>query len=101
MMRRVKGVHISLILVISFFILMLPVYFNYTSLVEADLFSTDLNFENLDQDVLTDLQQTELKISLSCVLSVVLPPGATLLNQLESFSFQIPSFDQMISILRC
>jgi hypothetical protein len=101
MIRRLKVIQIFLISAISVLIFGLPFYHSYTSLVETGPFSADLNIENPDQDVPMDLQQAELKISVSCVFSVVLPPGTTLLNGLQSLCFQIASFDQRALVLRC
>ena len=100
MTRKVKAIQISLILAISFSILVVSVYLHYCRLVDADLFSIDLNIENPDQEVLLLDQEGDTGISVSCVFSVVLP-GATVLNQLQSCSFQMLPFDQRTSILRC
>ncbi len=101
MMRRVKVIQISLILAISFCILVLPVHFSYISLAGVDLSSTDLSIEKSDQDILINPKRAKLEMFISFGFSVALPLGATLLNQLQSFSFQIPSFDQRTPVLRC
>ncbi len=100
MMGTVKAIQISLILAISLSILVVPVYLHYCRLVEADLFSIDLNIENPDHEVLLVNQEGDAGMSVSCVFSVVFP-GATVVNQFQSFPFQILPFDQRTSILRC
>jgi len=101
MIRRVKVIQISLILSISFFILVLPAYHRYCTLLEADLFPIDLSIENPDREVLLVDREDNAGMFVSCVFSIVLLPVATVLNQLSSFSFQISSFGQRGSILRC
>jgi hypothetical protein len=100
-MRRFKPILNSLIVVISFCILVLPVDLGCCSFVEVTLWSSDLNIENPDEEVLKDLRQAEFNIFVSCAFSIVLPPGTTWFKELQNSSPQIASFDQMISILRC
>ncbi len=100
-MRRVKAVQIYLVFSISFLVLALPVYPACAGFEETDLFPTDLIIENGDPEALIELQQAELKLYLSCVFSVVLPSGLALLSPFQSFSVQIPAFDQRTFILRC
>ena len=101
MIRRVKVTQISLILAISFFIVVLPVYNHYRTLVEADLFPIDLSIENPDQEVLLVDREDNGGMFVSWVFPIVLLPIATLLNSLSISSFQVSSFDQIGSILRC
>ena len=100
MIRRVKVTQISLILAISF-IVVLPVYNHYRTLVEADLFPIDLSIENPDQEVVLIDREDNDGMFVSCVFPIALLPMATLLNYLSSSSFQDSSFDQIRSILRC
>jgi hypothetical protein len=101
MMRKVKALQISLIISISFFILVLPTYHHYYILVEADLFPTDLSIENPDQEVLLVDPDDNAGMFVSCVFSMVLTPEPAVFKQLQGFSFQISSFDQRTFVLRC
>ena len=99
---KIKAAQISLILAILFGILMLPIYFQYCSLVEVDLFSTDLSIENPDQEVLPVDREGDAGMSVLYLFSIVLPPGPGVFKQLQSYSFQISSsFDQRTFLLRC
>jgi hypothetical protein len=101
MIRRVKVIQISLILSFSFFLLVLPAYHQYCTLVEADLFPNDLSIESPDQEVLLVDREDNAGMFVSRVFSRVLPPGPTVIKQLQCSFFQISSFNQRTFALRC
>jgi hypothetical protein len=99
---KVKAIQISLILSIFFSILVLPIYFHYCSLVEADLFSTDLSFENPDrQNELSDYEN-KLRVFGPSAFSIIFLPRTNLLQQSSHFFPQALSLRKTIhpSLLR-
>jgi hypothetical protein len=64
-------VKISLAIAISFFISLSPAYFHYCNLTEADLFSTDLSFENPDQENPLVDQQKGSRVSVLSVSAIL------------------------------
>ena len=101
--RKMKSRSIQSLLVvaISFFILVFPAYLRYTNLSEMNLFPTDLNFENPDQDdQLQDQQHGSDLLSLNVFYALSLPE-ANLFKQLCHLFSPVPSLEQETSILRC
>jgi hypothetical protein len=89
------------VIVITLFILLFPAYLRCSNLAEANLFSTDLSFENPDQDDQFVDQQNESKAFALSVFPIICLPGINLSKQLPRFSFQTASFDQKLFVLRC
>ena len=90
-----------LVIVTALFILLFPAYLRCSNLAEVDLFSTDLSFENPDQDDQLFDQQDGSRAFVLSGASVILLPGANLFGQLPHFSFQTASLDQKTFVLRC
>jgi len=90
-----------LVIAISFFILVLPAYLRFSSLSEIDLFSTDLNFENSDQDDQFDDQRHEPDTFLFNLFPVKSLPGVNFLKDSYKLFSAIPSGAHKIFILRC
>jgi len=96
-----RSIQILLGIVISFFLLFFPASFCYIDLSEITLVSTDLNFENPDQDdQLQDHQYGSSSISLS-VFPTQFLAETNPLTQFCHFFPLAPSLDQKTSILRC
>ena len=100
-MRRVKVVQIPSILLISFLILVLPIYHHYCALVGADLFPTDVSIESPDEEALLVDREDNGRMSASGALFAVFPSVRSVSNHSPSDSFQTSSFGQARFILRC
>ncbi len=88
---------------ISFFVLVFPFYFRCSNFAEANLFSTDLGFENSDQDdQFLDQQQDGSKpfTMLTCSLFQFYLEADVFRHSPYFFS-QTPSLNQENLILRC
>jgi hypothetical protein len=96
-----RSIQNLLVIVISFFILFFPAYFRYTNLSEITLFSTDLNFENPDQDDQLQDQQHGSASFLLSVFPTLFLPEANPFTEFCHFFSSVPSLDQKTSILRC
>jgi hypothetical protein len=96
-----RSIQILLVIVISFFILFFPAYFRYTHLSEIPLFSTDLSFENPDQDDQLQEQQHGSASFLLSVFPTLLPPKVNPFTQFCHFFSSALSLDQKTSLLRC
>jgi hypothetical protein len=99
-MKR-KLVQIFLVIVISTFTLVFPAYLRCSNLAGAKLLSTDLSFENRDQEDVFSDQHNQSNAFVSIVFLIKLPPETNLFDQISRFCL-LPSFlDQKTSILRC
>ena len=96
-----KPAQIFLVIIICLFISVSSVYLHYWNLAEANLFSTDLSFENPDEGDLLVGQQNESKVCVASVFPTVFVLGTNLLEELFPFSFLTPSPDQKTLILLC
>jgi hypothetical protein len=94
-------IQISLVTGICAFTLVFPAYLRCSNLAGAKLLSTDLSFENPDQEDVFFRQQNESKPFVSIVLLIKLPPGTNLFDQISRFCSLTPFLDQNTSILRC
>jgi hypothetical protein len=90
-----------LVIAISLFIALFSAYHVYLDLVDADFFSSDINFGNSDQENPLADQHNESKIFLSGTFSIRFSPPLGLLEQLPLLPFITWSLDQKASILRC
>jgi hypothetical protein len=99
-MKR-KLIQISLVIVICAFTLLFPAYIRCSNLAGAKLLSTDLSFENPDQEDVFFGQQNESKTFFSIVFLIELPPGTNLFDQISHFCSLTSFLDQKTSILRC
>jgi hypothetical protein len=96
-----RPIQIFLAILISCYIFVFPAYFRYSALSDIDLFSTDLNYENSDQDDQLDVQQHESDAFPSNALSIPFLPEANFFVEFSYCLFQLASFDQRACILRC
>ena len=99
-MKR-KLIQISLVMVICAFTLIFPAYLRCSNLAGAKVLSTDLSFENPDQDDVFFGRQNESKTFLSIIFLIELPPGTNLLDQISRFCSLTSFLDQKTLILRC
>jgi hypothetical protein len=90
-----------LVIVISSFILVFPAYLHYSNLAGAKLLSTDLSFENPDQEDVFSDQQSQSKTFVSIVFEIKFLPGTNLHGQMSRFCFLSSFLDQETLILRC
>ena len=89
------------LVVVSLLILAFSAYLHYSSLAEADFISLELSLEAPDQENLSVDQQKESKVFIWSILAAMFLLGAIFFVQNPSFSFQAPSLNQRISLLRC
>ena len=101
MKRKLGLIRFSLVILISIFIPLLSAYLDYSDLADADFPSCDRSFENPDQVDLLLAQQNEFRSFVPGSFSVAFRPGIDLFEPYFYFSFQTPSSDQKIIILRC
>ncbi len=101
MMRRLGEVYVFLILVVSFFVLGFPACFHSWISAETDVYSTDLSFENPDEDPLPTDPPHELKIPATHGWIHVFFLNATVSEQLAVTPFEEPSLDEKTPTLRC
>jgi hypothetical protein len=99
-MKR-KLIQISLVIVICAFTLVFPAYLRCSNLAGAKLLSTDLSFENPDQEDVFFGQQNESKTFVSIAFLIKLAPGTNLFDQISRFCSLTSFPDQKTSTLRC
>lgn len=99
-MKR-RSIQNYLVIATFFFILTFPTYLLFSSLSEVNLFPTDLNFENLDQDYQFNDQEHESGTSLFGTFFVKFLEEVCLFEQSYHPSSPAPSLDQKTCILRC
>jgi hypothetical protein len=99
-MKR-KPIQILLVIVISAFTLFSPAYLRCSNLAGAKFLSTDLSFENPDQEDVFLGQQNQSKTFVSTVLLIKLLPGTDLHGQTSRFCSLASFLDQKTLILRC
>ena len=96
-----KLIQISLVMVICAFTLVFPAYLRCSNLAGGKLISTDLSFENPDQEDVFFGQQNESQAFVSIVFLIKLPLGTNLFDQISPFCFLTSFLDQKTLILRC
>jgi hypothetical protein len=101
MKKRFKRIQIFLVITISAFILVFPAYLRCSNLAGAKLLSTDLSFENPDQEDVFSDQQNQSKAFVSIVFPIELFPGTNLFEQSSHLLSQASSLDQNTFVLRC
>ena len=99
-MKR-KPTQIFLVIAISLFIFVSSTYGQYYTLASADFVSRNLKLEAFDQDYLSAVDQSELKVSTSDILFKDFQLVTYLFGLSPHFSSQISSLDQKTSVLRC
>ncbi len=96
-----KLIQISLVIVICAFTLVFPACLRCSNLAGGKLLSTDLSFENPDQEDIFFGQQNESQAFVSIVFLIKLPPGTNLFDLISHFCSLTSFLDQKTSILRC
>ena len=101
MKNRLERTQCFLVIIISFFLAVYPVYFQYSDLVEFDFFSPGPILENLDQEDLPGDEHNQVRIFVFIFSLLFSPFGSLRPERLSLFSF--PSFvlDRPIFALRC
>jgi hypothetical protein len=101
MKKRFKRIQIFLALTISLFILAFPAYLRCTQLSQTKFVSSDLGFENLDQEEGLPDNEKELKVFGPTAFLVICVSGTNLFEQsLHLFSHTL-SLRHKTSVLRC
>jgi|GEM_PF-347301 hypothetical protein len=101
MKKRFKRIQIFLALTISLFILAFPAYLRCTQLSQTKFVSSDLSFENLDQEEGLPDNEKELKVFGPTAFLVICVSGTNLFEQsLHLFSHTL-SLRHKTSVLRC
>jgi hypothetical protein len=101
MKKRFSGIQILLVITISLFILALPDYLRYTHLSQTKFVSSDLGFEDPEQEEGLADNEKELKVYEPSAFLIIFLLGT---NLLEQYSYLFPkalSFRQRIVVLRC
>jgi hypothetical protein len=101
MKKRFKRIKILLVIAISLFILALPAYLRCTNLSETKFFSSDLSFENPDQENGLSDNENELKVFGPTALFTVFLPGTNFSEQSSHLFSQVLSLRQKNFVLRC
>jgi hypothetical protein len=101
MKKRFKRIQIFLALTISLFILAFPAYLRCTKLSQAKFISSDLSFENLDQEEGLPDNEKELKIFRPTAFLVIFVSGTNLFEQSSHLFFNTLSPRHKTSVLRC
>ena len=101
MKKRPKWIHIFQVMAISVFILAHPVYLRCTQLSETKFVSSDLSFENPDQEEELPNKEKQLNGFVPTAFLTVFLLGIKLLDP-SSHLFPLPlSLRQETLILRC
>jgi len=90
-----------LIISISLFIPIISTYLHYYDLVETDLLSNPISYENPDQESLLIDQQSDSKVFMLSGFSFTFPSAIDLLEQSSHPPFTICSLDKKTHVLRC
>ncbi len=101
MVRRLGEVYVFLILVVSFFVLGFPACFHSWISAETDVYSTDLSFENPDEDPLPTDHPNELKIPATRGSTHAFFLNGNVSEQLAVTLFEKPALDGKVPTLRC
>jgi hypothetical protein len=101
MKKRFKSKQIFLVMVISVFILALPAYLRCINLSEAKFLSTDLSFENPDQENGPPDNENGLKVFGPSAFFITFFLGAYLFEQPSHFFPQLFSLHHQAFRLRC
>ena len=102
MKKRFKSIQIPLVIIICLFILALPAYLRFTNSSGSKFASSDLFFENPDQENgLPDNGENELKVFGPTAFFTILLLGTNLSEQPSHLFSRALSFRQKTSILRC
>jgi len=101
MKKRFRGIQIFLVTAISLFILALPAYQRCTQLSQTKFVSSDLSFENPDQEEGLPDNEKELKVYGPSTILIILLCGINFFERSSHLFFQIIPLGQRIVVLRC
>ena len=101
MRKRFKGIEILLAIAISLFILALPAYLRCTKLSQTKFISSDLSFENPDQEEGLPNNEKELKVYGPSAFLITFLLGSNLFEQSSHLFPRSLSFSQKAFVLRC
>ena len=98
---KVKLPRILIALTISFLVFLFPAYLRFADLADDDLFSSDLSFENPDDDNRLIGEHKELKVFASTTFIDKLFLEINTFEHIACFPFSIDPFDPKPLVLRC
>ena len=99
---KTKLFRIFVALTISLLIFLFPAYLRFADLADDDLFCSDLNFENPDDDTPLIDQHKELKVFVvSATFFDIFFLEINAFEHIPCFSFLIDPFDQKPFVFRC
>ncbi len=101
MKNKVGRFQSFLIIGISFWVVMYPIYLHYDNLSEIDFSSPGPAFEVLDQEDFLAQEENKAKIFALRFCCAFCPLSFSLGGPFSFIPFHPPFFDQLISILRC
>ena len=101
MKKRFKRIQIFLIIAICFFILAFPAYLRCTKLSQTKFISSDLSFENPDQEEGLPDNEKELKVYGPYALLIIFHLVTNLFEQPSHLFSQTLSLCQRTFALRC
>lgn len=99
-MGRIKHFHLVLIVGMSPLLLMLPAYSLYVDLSGTMLLSSDMSFEDSEDEDLSTCE-SKFKVFVPTVSSNPLPPWTRLGKGFSLFSSRLASYTQITPVLRC
>jgi hypothetical protein len=101
MKKRFERIRFFLVIAISLFILALPAYLRCTNLTETKFASSDLGFENPDQENGLFDTENELKVFGPTSVFTIFLLVTNLFDQSSHLFSQTLSFRQRTFVLRC
>jgi hypothetical protein len=101
MKKRLRRIQIFLVIAISLLFLALPTYLYCTNLSQTKSVSSDLTFENQDQEEGLADNEKELQVYGSSALLIIFDLGTNLFEQSFHLFSQTLSLDQKPFVLRC
>ena len=101
MKKRFERIRFFLVIAISLFILALPAYLRCTNLTETKFASSDIGFENPDQEEGLPNNENELKVFGPTAVFTTFLLVTNLFEQSSQLFSQAPFLRQKTFVLRC
>jgi flagellar basal body-associated protein FliL len=101
MKKRFKSIQIFLVIAISLFILALPAYLRCTNLSQTKSVSSDLSFENPDQEEALPDNEKQLKVFGPTAFFTTFLLSTNLFDRSSHLFSQALSLRQKTFVLRC
>jgi hypothetical protein len=101
MKKRLRRIQIFLVIAISLLFFALPAYLNCNKLSQTKFVSSDLTFENQDQEEGLPDNEKELKVHGSSAFLIIFDLGTNLFEQSSHLFSQTLSLDQKPFVFRC